>query len=174
MMTLALTGCPDLQAFAKIVDESNENWQQANDDLISIGGEVRAALDAYSIALKSEDTNEIEKAKFVLADAESRYKSQEVAVKNTKEAVDKSIQQYKDAQAEGNYWWTIPGMVLGGVLGAFGIKTKFGPAVGALAKTVSNISGAMDSEEMEAFKADQSKTLTPAEKKAIAKALGKA
>lgn len=173
-MTLTLTGCPDLQAFAKVVDDSNANWEQANDDLLALGGEVRAALEAYSVALKSEDTNEIEKAKYLLNDAQARYKNQEAAVEATKEAVERSIKQYKDAQAEGNYWWTIPGMVLGGVLGALGIKTKLGPAVGALSKTVSAIGNNLDKEQMEAFKADQRGSLTPAEKKAIAKALGKA
>lgn len=173
-MTLTLTGCPDLQAFAKTVDDSNANWEQANDDLIALGGEVRAALDAYAVALKSDDKNEIEKAKYFLNDAQARYKNQEAAVEATKEAVERSIKQYKDAQAEGNYWWTIPGMVLGGVLGALGIKTKLGPAVGALSKTVSAIGNTLDGEQMESFKADQRGSLTPAEKKAIAKALGKA
>lgn len=171
--SLVLTGCPDLQKFAATVDNANATWVDASDELQAIGEEVVAALELYQAALASEDTDAIAKAKIVLEDAQARYQRQEEAVKVARSAVEDSIKQYEDAQKEGNYWWTVPGMVLGGVLGALGIRTRLGPALSAFSKTVANIKGALDESELDKVKSKQSETLTPAEKKAVTRALGK-
>lgn len=167
-----LTGCQQLQEFADSVDRANETWSKASTGLADIAGEVRDALVVYEKALKDGDTDGLQKARVILEDAQARYKSQEAAVEATKLAVEDSRKQFEEAKEKGNYLWTIPGMILGGVLGAFGIKTKLAPALSALGKTASNIKSVLSNEAFEEVKEAQSTSLTTAEKKALEKALG--
>jgi hypothetical protein len=172
---LLLSGCPDLQKFANLVDESSANWEKASEELLVLSTEVKGALEAYQKVLASGDTDAIAKARAVLVDAQARYESKEAEVAVVKEAVDASIKQYEDAKKESNYWWTIPGLLLGGVLGGLGIRTKLAPVVSAFTKTVNNVRalGKDQPKAVEEFKDAQAGALTPAEKKAIAKVLGK-
>ena len=173
MPILFMTGCPDLQKFAASVDQANATWVDASDDLQKIAGEVKDALGLYQEALASGDTDAITKAKFVLEDAQARYERQEEALEVAKGAVENTIKQYEDAKEEQNYWWTIPSLILGGITGALGIRTKFAPAVSALTKTVNNIKDVTSTDTLNALKDKQAKQLTPREKKAVAAALAK-
>lgn len=171
-VAVLVSGCPNLQKFVETVDAANETWLDASDELKSIGKELIEAQKAYSAAIESKDTDAIAKAGFILQDAQARYAAQEENVKVAQGAVEKSIQQYEDAKKEQNYWWTVPGMLLGGILGGLGIRTKLAPALSALSKTAGNLENVLPDDWMNKVKSAQSNSMTTAEKKALAKARG--
>lgn len=173
LAALTTTACPDLQKFAEAVDQSNTTWLAAHEDLKVLANELKAAATNYEAVIKTGDKDEIEKAKYILEDLSRRYESKEKEVDAAAVAVQGTIQQYEDAKAQGNYLWSIPGMILGGVAGAFGLKLKLGPIVSALSKTLNSNRSALEPSELEKVKDVQAEVLTPAEKKVVARALGK-
>lgn len=172
ILTFTLTGCPNLQKFAETVDTANATWLDASDELKAIGEEVIEAQKAFAAAIESKDMDAIAKAGIILQDTQARYEAQKGNVEVAREAVEKSIQQYKDAQKEQNYWWTVPGMLLGGILGGLGIRVKTAPIASALAKTAGNLENILPGDWMEKVKEAQSNSMTASEKKALSRVRG--